>query len=291
MQSAAPTFIRWLWIWITVGALVVVVVIGFLIGIVSSLSSIDDGLLEADAAVTGIGGDAKPLPGAIEEINKNLTAIDGSLKPITNRADDILGALGSIRGRLGSVDSSLVDTDGSLADTDASLVDTSGQLGTITSSLVDTSGMLGNISGSLVDTSGTLGNISGSLVDTSGTLRRISPSLDDTAGELVSVRSLAGRIDTTLVRAQVVRGRGTNEIWRQVRFINGGPFRRPGRGEDEDNNLVGPGGNPNGLTPVKADASNILGGLRQVNQHLTSICEAPVLRVPLPGLVNPNFPC
>ncbi len=294
MQEAAPTFIRWLWIWITVAALVVVVVIGFLLGIVGSLTSIDDNLVEADTAVTGIGGDAQPLPQHIQNINRNLTAIDKSLKPITSRADDIQNAVSSIRGRLGSVDASLVDTDASLADTDASLVDTSGQLGTITSSLADTSGMLGNISGSLVDTSGTLGNISGSLVNTSGVLRRISPSLVDVASELVSIRTLADRIDGTLVRAQTVRGVGTNAIWRRVRFINGGPFRRPGDRNDGDNDVAGPGENPNGLVPVKADAGNILGGLREVNKHLTSICEAPVLSTPtgIPLLVRPGAgPC
>ena len=274
MRETAPTFIRWLWIWITVGALVVVVVIGFLIGIVSSLSSIDDNLVEADTAVTGAGGDVRPLPDHIQDINTNLTRIDRSLKPITGQADEILAALGSIRGRLGSVDSSLVDTDASLVDTDASLVDTSGQLGNITSSLVDTSGQLGTISGSLVDTS--------------GTLRRISPSLVETSTQLISVRTLAGRIDNTLVKAQSVRNLGTNGIWRRVRFINGGPFRRPG--EDEDNNLNGPNSNPNGLTPVQGDTTNILAGLRQVNRHLTSVCEAPVLRAPLPGLVRPG-PC
>lgn len=289
-ESAAPTFIRWLWIWITIGALVVVVVIGFLIGIVSSLSSIDDGLFEADAAVTGIGKDAKPLPDSIERINTNLRSIDGALKPITGQADQILGALGSIRTRLDSIDGSLKDTDTSLVDTDGLLVDTSGQLGNITSLLVDTSGKLRTVSGSLVDTSGMLGNISGSLVDTSGTLRRISPSLVNTAGQLVSVNSLAGRISTTLVRAQRARSRGTNEIWRRVRFINGGPFRRGGPGEDEDNNLRGPGGNPNGLVPVKGDSGSILVGLEEVNKHLTSICEAPVLNTPLPGLVR-DGPC
>lgn len=295
MREAAPTFIRWLWIWITVGALVVVVVIGFLLGIVGSLSSIDDNLVEADNSVTGIGGDARPLPDHVQNINANLTAIDKSLKPITGRADDILGALGSIRGRLTSVDSSLVDTDASLTDTDASLVDTSGQLGNITASLVDTSGMLGNISGSLVDTSGTLGNISGSLVNTSGVLRRISPSLVDVASELVSIRTLAGRIDNTLVNAQSIKFVGTNSIWRRVRFLNGGPFRRPGEfPRDNDNDVSGPGGNPNGLVPAKADTGNILGGLREVNKHLTSVCEAPVLSTPtgVPGLVRPGAgPC
>jgi len=90
-----------------------------------------------------------------------------------------------------------------------------------------------------------------------------------------------------------VRSLGTNAIWRRVRFLNGGPFRRGGAGGDfgdGDTSLAGPGNNPNGLAPVKADADNILGGLREVNKHLTSICEAPVLDVALPGLVAPG-PC
>jgi len=294
MHEAAPTFIRWLWIWITVAALVVVVVIGFLIGIVSSLSSIDERLFEADSAVTGIRGDARPLPDYVQEINSNLTKIDKSLKPITGQADDILGALGSIRGRLGSVDASLVDTDASLSDTSASLVDTSGQLGNITSLLVDTSGQLGNISTSLIDTSDKLGRISPSLVDTSNVLRRISPSLVDTSNELVSVNRLAGRIDRTLKLAQRTNSLGTHGIWRRVRRINGGPFRRAGDRNDQDNSLAGPGANLNGLVFVKADTGNILGGLRQVNRHLTSICQAPVLSTAtgIPGFVRPGAgPC
>ena len=267
MREAAPTFIRWLWVWITIAALVVVVVIGFLIGIVSSLSAIDDNLFEADAAVTGIGGDAEPLPDAIETINKNLTLIDASLEPIPGQADAILGELGSIRGKLGNIDASLGDTDASLENTDASLVDTNNQLGNITSLLVDTSGTLVTISGSLDDTSGTLQGISPSLDDTSGTLEVISPSLEDTSGELISIRRLTDRIDRTLEDAQ--RSRAT---------------------EPASSAALGPNDNPNGLEVAEADATAILGGLQEVNTHLRSICEAPVLQVPIPLFVTPG-PC
>ena len=261
-----------MWIWITILALVVVVVVGFLLGIVDSLESIDDGLREADSAVAGAGSDTKPLPQHIQNINGNLTKIDTSLKPITGQADDILSSLRSING-------TLVNVDGSLKDTSGSLVDTSG-------SLVDTSGTLGNITGLLVDTSGTLGNISSSLVDTTGLLGRISPSLVDTAGELVSVTSLAGRIDTQLKRAQSVNSLGTNAIWRRVRFLNGGSFR----GAPSTATSGGPAPNANGLRPVLRDADAILAGLREVNKHLTSVCQAPVLTIPLPGLISPG-PC
>lgn len=262
---AAPTFVRWMWIWITVLALVVVVVIGFLLGITSALNSIDDGLFEADRAVTGAGGDTKPLPGYVADINGNLAKIDAALKPIPNQADDILGSLRSIDGTLGSVDGSLKDTTGSLADT-------SGKLGNITSLLVDTSGTLVNISGSLVDTTGTLGN-------TSAALRGISASLVDTSNQLVSVRGTATRIRNTLNDAQRVGSNGTNRIWRRVRFINGGPFL----GGGNNTRLGGSGANPNGLNAVKADTGNILGGLREVNKHLTSICQSTLLQIAAPG--------
>jgi len=304
MRETAPTFIRWLWIWITIAALVVVVVIGFLLGIVNSLSSIDDNLIEADNAVTSIKGDAKPLPDSIATINRNLNLIDASLKPIPGQANQILGELGSIRGRLGAIDSSLVDTDASLADTDASLVDTDNQLGTISSSLVDTSGTLGAISSSLIDTSGTLQRISPSLMDTSERLRRgVSPRLIDIAGELGSITTRAERIDRVLEDAQRSRASeppsrealGTNGIWRRVRFLNGGFFERPGDPDDEDNNIADavrlPGaGNDNGLALIDRDATGILAGLQQVNLHLTSICEAPVLDLVIPGFVDPG-PC
>ena len=264
MHEAAPTFVRWLWIWITILALVVVVVIGFLLGIVSSLESIDDGLFEADNSVTGAGKDVKPLPDHIKNINRNLTKIDTSLKPITGQADDIQSALSSINGSLVSVDGSLKDTSGSL---------------------VDTNGKLGNITGLLVDTSGDLVDISGSLVNTTGKLGVISSSLVNTSNELVSVTRLAATINNTLIRAQSVNSLGTNAIWRRVRFINGGPFRGP-----DGTQLGGSGENPNGLESVLADADNILGGLRQVNKHLTSVCQAPALTIPVPGLITPG-PC
>ncbi len=272
MHETAPTFVRWLWIWITIAALVVVVVIGFLLGIVGSLKDIDEGLFEADNAVSGAGGDTKPLPGHIQNINGNLTKIDTSLKPITGQADEILSALRSIRGSLVSVDGSLKDTSGSLVDTSGSLTDTSGQLGNITSLLVDTSGTLGGISSSLISTTGLLG--------------RISPSLVDTANELVSIRGLAGSIDGELKLAQSVNSLGTNAIWRRVRFLNGGSFRGAPSAADRG----GPAPNPNGLRPIVGDADNILTGLRSVNRQLTSICQAPVLTIPLPGLITPG-PC
>ena len=285
-----PTFIRWLWIWITVAALVVIVVIGFLLGIVSALKSIDGGLLEANASVSGIGAEANPLPGYIQQINTNLHRIDGALKPISGEANQIVGALSSISGGLGQVQGSLVNTTGSLVNTSGSLRNTSGSLVDTSNSLVDTSGTLGTISSSLVGISGTLNGVSGSLVDVSNRLVTIAGSLNNTSGTLDAVRNRTKAINVTLTRAETVNTLGTQAIWRRVRFANGGPFIRPG-GNDFDNSLRGPGGNPNGLTPVRLDADMILFGLGPVNLHLNSICRAPVLNTAtLPGLVRPG-PC
>src|SRR5919199_2508706 len=280
MSEAAPTFVRWLWIWITIGALVVVVVVGFLLGIVSSLESIDKGLFSADRDVASVQGETKPLPTYVSNINNNLTQIDKALKPIPGQGLAILRALRSIQGTLTSVDRSLIDTS-------ASLVDTSGRLGNITGLLVNTSGTLGTISSQLVSTSGTLQIVSRSLVDTAG-------SLVNTSNALVTVRSLVSRINNTLIQAE--RGGssagGTNAIWRRVRFLNGGSFRRSAGTSDNDTSLAGPGQNASGLTPVETDARNILGGLVEVNKHLTSICTAPLLvsGVVIPGVVQANGP-
>src|SRR5215213_7468518 len=65
-----------MWIWITLGILIVIVVIGFLLGIASALESIERGLAEADHAVTGAKGDVVPLPTHIERINAALGRAD-----------------------------------------------------------------------------------------------------------------------------------------------------------------------------------------------------------------------
>ncbi len=49
---AATSFARFLWIFTMLGLIVVVVVIGFLIGIVRALESIDHGLFTASSSVT-----------------------------------------------------------------------------------------------------------------------------------------------------------------------------------------------------------------------------------------------
>lgn len=183
--EVSRTLIRWLWIWITLGILVVVTVIGFLIGIVRALESIDTGLATATNAVQGIGGDADPLPGYIQEINSNLTQIDTALKPIPGQAGEIGSGLETITNSLQGIDASLKDTS-------ASLVDTSG-------SLVDTSGVLVNASNSVA-------TISGSLVDTTNIL--------------TEVLDRAATIDGVLIESQRPQSLGTAGIFPRVAVAN-----------------------------------------------------------------------
>jgi uncharacterized protein YoxC len=129
------SFARFLWIFTTLGLIVVVVVIGFLIGIVRALESIDNGLYTASSSVTGVTAHVRPLPNYIHGINSALTDIDTALKPIPGQVADVNASLQSIRGSAGRIDTSLKDTSHSLINTSGSLVNTSGALGSVSQSL------------------------------------------------------------------------------------------------------------------------------------------------------------
>ncbi len=165
-SAISTSFARFLWIFTTLGLIVVVVVIGFLIGIVRALESIDHGLFTASSSVTGATGDVQPLPNYIETINSALTDIDTALKPIRSQVADTSASLQSIRGSAQSIDASLQDTSRSLINTSESLVSTSGTLEGASQSAT-------SISRSLVDTSGVLLNVLGLVQGIDGTLESI----------------------------------------------------------------------------------------------------------------------
>lgn len=129
---AGPTsnVARWLKVWVTIGILVVLVVIGFLLGIISALESIDSALGVTTSAVQGIGTDVDPLPAHIAQANETLVAIDTALKPIPAQADSIIASLTSING-------SLVTADASLKNTSAVLITVLNDARTILSVLID----------------------------------------------------------------------------------------------------------------------------------------------------------
>ena len=126
--ATEASFARFLWIFATLGLVVVVVVVGFLIGIVRALESIDNGLYTASYSVTGATSDVQPLPNYIQTINSALSDIDTALKPIPGQVADISHSLQSIRGSAQGIDTSLKDTSQSLIDTSGSLQNTSAAL-------------------------------------------------------------------------------------------------------------------------------------------------------------------
>ena len=186
---ASSSFARFLWIFTTLGLIVVIVVIGFLIGIVRALESIDNGLFTASSSVTGATGNVEPLPNYIHTINAALTDIDTSLKPIRGQVADATASLVSIRGTAQSIDASLKDTSASLVNTSGSLVNTSGVLigagqsaGTISNSLIDTSNVLLNVLGIAQSIDGTLESIQNA--DSRGTAL-VTPQVNDINNSLI----------------------------------------------------------------------------------------------------------
>src|ERR671932_213826 len=95
-SAAGTSFARFLWIFTVLGIIVVVVVIGFLIGIVRALESIDNGLSTASNSVTGATANVQPLPDYIRGINSALSDIDTALKPIPRQVAGINDSLQSI---------------------------------------------------------------------------------------------------------------------------------------------------------------------------------------------------
>ena len=188
-SGAGTSFARFLWIFTVLGIIVVVVVIGFLIGIVRALESIDNGLFTASSSVTGATGNVEPLPNYIHTINAALTDIDTSLKPIRGQVADATASLVSIRGTAQSIDASLKDTSASLVNTSGSLVNTAGVLigvdqtgKAISTSLIDTSNVLLNVLGVVQSIDGTLESIQNA--DSRGTAL-VTPQVNDINNSLI----------------------------------------------------------------------------------------------------------
>jgi hypothetical protein len=100
-SATTTSFARFLWIFSTLGLIVVIVVIGFLIGIVRALDSIDNGLFTASNSVTGVAANVRPLPTYIQKINSALSDVNTSLKPIPGQVAKVNGSLQSIRNSAG----------------------------------------------------------------------------------------------------------------------------------------------------------------------------------------------
>lgn len=245
MSDEARATRRWLYIWIAIGVVVVLVVIGFLIPISSSLRSIDTGLDHTLPPVKGVRSDVDPLAADIDRVNSSLAQIHTQLRPLPGQARQVIG-------HLDSIDTSLAHGEGALSHTAGTLRHTNGVLR-------DTAGTLDSTSGRLVDTEHGLTAVQTRLADVAGTLVTLSGTLEKTLG-------LAGSIEHTLVKAQLPSSQGSEAIWRRVQVLNGGRF--------DDRSPV----NDKGLRSVNATGQRIDSALGQVNAHLQSICESVPLR-------------
>lgn len=250
--DGAQTIKRWMYLWITIGLVVVGVVVGFLFGIAGNLEGINEGLEEAGEAVQGAEGDVKPLPAYISDINVSLVKVDAALDPLGSRADQVIDNLGSIDTTLGSVERSLNDTEGSLDTTEVRLDRTEGLLNT-------TEGLLDTTEARLDEVEATLDSVRGTLVDTVDILMATDAELNSGLDDLVSILSLAQRIERELELAQEFDSLGTNGIWRRVRFLNGGVLVRRE--------------NDSGLEEAEEDTDGIIAGLQEVAKHLENTCQ------------------
>jgi phage-related tail protein len=175
-----------MWIFTTLGLIVIIVVIGFLVGIVRALDAIDKELFSSTSSLGSANDDLAPLAHQIGSINAALTSIDTALKPLRGQVADASASLASIRDSAHSINISLKDTSASLT----------------------------NISRSLADTSGILLHASRPAV-------MISTSLIDTSNVLLGVLGSATAIDGTLESLQSVDSRGVALIPQQLVSING----------------------------------------------------------------------
>lgn len=197
-RPARPLFRLWGWlgVWIATGFVVLVTLVAFLVGIVGDLESIDHSLAEASRAVGGAGGNVKPLPSYIADVNGKLEAIDGALKPVPGVTKDISGSLVGMRGNLEKVDGSLKTTSGSLTTTAGALSDTAGSLSETAKALIGTSG---------------------SLDHTASVLKALAASLADTGNVLDAVHDVGAEILRVLRHTQSNPDRlGTEDLWKRA---------------------------------------------------------------------------
>ena len=217
-RPVRPLFPIWGWlgVWIAAGFVVLITMVAYLLGIVGHLESINHNLTEASRAVGGAGGNVKPLPSYIADVNAKLASIDAALEPVPGATRDISGSLVGMRGNLEKVDTSLKATSGSLT---------------------MTAGALSGTSGLLSDTAKALIGTSTSLVDTATVLKSLAASLADTSNVLRSVADVGAQILTTLRHTQSNPDKtGTEDLWKAADI--GLPIRAEAE-KDSANIVVG----------------------------------------------------
>ncbi len=161
------------------------------------------------------------------------------------------------------ITSSLSSITTGLESADQGVLQAGGDVRDLPSQIDAINGSLDGIDPALKPIRGSTEDIRSALTSIDTKLKRTDGSLRDTSGLLRGILGQANNIRGMLVDADdPPDGLGVQNIHQRVAFANG--VGNTGRF----------GTNPNNLSAAKADAGNILGGLRDVNLHLRSICNS-----------------
>lgn len=194
------------------------------------------------------------ITSALNSINKALGTTDATLTDVGGDADPLPGYIAKINDNLTAIDKALKPVPGQGVAILDSLKSINGSTGRVNAALKNTSSSLLSTSSSLVDTTGKLQTIEGSLKDTTGKLQVILPSLRDTSGVLVTVNGRVKSINTALHAANSADSQGVAAVIPLVDGINA------------DDAVAG----------ILSDTHKINAGLRDAENHLTSICRSAV---------------
>lgn len=194
------------------------------------------------------------ITSALNSINKALGTTDATLTDVGGDADPLPGYIAKINDNLTAIDKALKPVPGQGVAILDSLKSINGSTGRVNAALKNTSSSLLSTSSSLVDTTGKLQTIEGSLKDTTGKLQVILPSLRDTSGVLVTVNGRVKSINTALHAANSADSQGVAAVIPLVEGINA------------DDAVAG----------ILSDTHKINAGLRDAENHLTSICRSAV---------------
>lgn len=173
------------------------------------------------------------------------------------------------------ITNSLASINGNLATARNAVTGAGGDVKTLPDQVERINTSLSGIDPALLPIPGQADQIIASLTSIDSKLRNTDGSLKDTSGILVNVLGQANNIRGVLVDADnPPDGLGVQNIHQRVAFANGtgtpGPGIGAGNGPNTGTGRFGV--NPNSLSAARADATNILAGLVDTNQHLTSIC-------------------
>jgi uncharacterized protein YoxC len=238
---------RWLRVWIALLVVATLVIVVYLILIAISMSDVNANMAAADRAVGAVRANVSILPGQVNTVNGHLAAINRDLDEVPERVKDVNGSLTTVRNSLSVTDESLADTARTLPVTRDSLVATDRVLKSINASLQDTNGSLKDTDSLLASVNTLAGDVEATLEDTEA-----PPNNLDELSACPSPEASGGSECTGLV------SEGAEGIYERVAVVN------------------------SVLVPVRRDTGNILGSVIEVNEHLISICESPVLQ-PLGG--------